>query len=205
MHQGSRTPRSKRRASGRSSPLFFNYAHEPLVVINPANADRLQHLVRNQLGFDLIGSTGLGERFELGLVAPLKIERGEFNELPTGNLEQSWKGGLGDLRLVPKVLLLERDTLRLGLAAPMVMPTADASELQGQKGFGVQPRLAADYAFESGTRLLANLGLNVRSRRIGRIEAMLLVRAGAEVPRRSDTISPPCAPPGPAATSPSFR
>ncbi|KFE60795.1 OmpA family protein [Hyalangium minutum] len=144
--------------------LFFNYAHEPLVVINPANADRLQHLVRNQLGFDLIGSIGLGERFELGLVAPLKIERGEFGELPTGNLEQSWKGGLGDLRLVPKVLLLERDTLRLGLAAPMVMPTAGASELQGQKGFGVQPRLAADYAFESGTRLLANLGLNVRSR-----------------------------------------
>ena len=144
--------------------LFLNYAHEPLVVINPSNSARLQHLVRNQLGFDLIGAIGLGERLELGLVAPLKLQHGEFNQLPTGNLEQSWKGGLGDLRLVPKVLLLQRDTLRLGLAAPVVLPTGGASELRGQKGFGVQPRLAVDYAFESGTRLLANVGLNVRSR-----------------------------------------
>ncbi|KFE64236.1 OmpA family protein [Hyalangium minutum] len=144
--------------------LYLNYAHEPLVVINPDNSALLQHLVRNQFGFDLMGAIGLGERFELGLVAPLKLQHGEFNELPTGNLAQSWKGGLGDLRLVPKVLLLERDTLRLGLAVPVVLPTGGASELQGQKGFGMQPRLAVDYAFKGGPRLLANVGLNVRSR-----------------------------------------
>ena len=144
--------------------LYFNYAHEPLVVVNPRTDSLLQHLVRNQLGFDVIGAIGLGQRFELGLVAPLKLQRGEFNELPTGNLQQSWKGGLGDLRLVPKVLLLERETWRLGLAAPVVLPTGGASDLRGQKGLGVQPRLAADYAFESGARVLANVGINVRSR-----------------------------------------
>jgi uncharacterized repeat protein (TIGR01451 family)/uncharacterized protein (TIGR03382 family) len=144
--------------------LYVNYAHEPLVIINPSTEALLQHLVRNQLGFDLMGAFGWGERFELGLVAPLNLQRGEFIEVSTGNLQQSWKGGLGDLRLIPKVLLLDGEDWRLGLAAPVVLPTGGAADLRGQEGIGVQPHLAAEYAFEGGTRVLANVGANLRSR-----------------------------------------
>ncbi|HEY0477880.1 MAG TPA: OmpA family protein, partial [Kofleriaceae bacterium] len=52
----------------------------------------------------------------------------------------------------------------LGLVAPVVLPTGGGTALRGEKGVGMQPRLAADYAFESGTRLLANVGVNLRSR-----------------------------------------
>ncbi len=144
--------------------LYFNYAHEPLVVINPRTDTLLQHLVRNQFGFDLMGAIGLGDRFELGAVLPLNLQQGEFEELPTGNLEQRWKGGLGDVRLVPKALLLDLENLRLGLAVPVVLPTGGATALRGQEGIGVQPRVIGSYTFEGGTRLLANVGFNVRSR-----------------------------------------
>ncbi|WP_224245435.1 Ig-like domain-containing protein [Hyalangium gracile] len=144
--------------------LYLNYAHEPLVVINAANEDLLQHLVKNQLGFDLVGAIGLGNHFELGASVPLNLQHGEFNEQASGPVEQTWKGGLGDLRLVPKALLLDHEGLRLALAAPVVLPTGGSKDLHGQKGVGVQPRVAADYAFDNGTRLLANVGVSLRSR-----------------------------------------
>ncbi|MFL5347091.1 MAG: Ig-like domain-containing protein [Hyalangium sp.] len=147
-----------------STGLYLQYAHDPLVIINPRNEALLQHLVKNQVGFDLVGAIGLGERFELGASIPISLQHGEFNEQASGSLEQTWKGGLGDLRLIPKVLLLEGESLRLGLAAPVVLPTGGSTALRGEKGVGVQPRLATDYTFDGGTRLLANVGVNLRSR-----------------------------------------
>jgi outer membrane protein OmpA-like peptidoglycan-associated protein len=123
-----------------------------------------------------MGAIGLGERFELGAMVPINLQHGEFNELPTGNLEQTWKGGLGDLRLVPKALLIAGESLRLGLAVPVVLPTGGATALRGQRGIGAQPRLAADYAFEGGTRVLANVGINLRSR-----EELLNLSVGNEL------------------------
>ncbi|HEX8706513.1 MAG TPA: OmpA family protein [Myxococcaceae bacterium] len=156
--------------------LYLNYAHEPLVVINPRSDTLLQHLVKNQMGFDLVGSIGLGERFELGAVVPLNLQQGEFNQQPVGNVEQTWKGGMGDLRLVPKALLVDHEGLRLGLVLPVVLPTGGGTALRGQKGIGAQPRLAADYAFEGGARVLANVGINVRSR-----EELLNLSVGNEL------------------------
>ncbi|MDY7229133.1 Ig-like domain-containing protein [Hyalangium rubrum] len=144
--------------------LYLNYAHEPLVIINPATDDLLQHLVKNQLGFDLMGSLGLGKYFELGAVIPVNLQHGEFEQTPNGSLEQKWKGGLGDLRLVPKAVMLEEEKLRVAFALPIVLPSGGSGNLRGQDGAGVQPRLTADYSFEGGTRVLANVGVNFRSR-----------------------------------------
>jgi uncharacterized repeat protein (TIGR01451 family) len=144
--------------------LFLNYADDPLVIINPANDALLTRLVDNQLGFDLIGAVGLGERFEVGLTLPIALQQSVTAITPTGNRDTAWGGGLGDLRLVPKVMLLESAGLRLGLAVPLILPTAGAREFRGQAGLGVQPRLAADYTLSGGTRLLANVGANIRER-----------------------------------------
>ncbi len=159
-----------------SAGLFLNYAHEPLVVINPASDTLLQHLVKNQMGFDLVGSIGLGEHYELGAVLPINLQHGEFMEQPTGNLEQTWKGGLGDLRLVPKAMVFERNRLKMGFAMPVVLPTGGGTGLRGQRGLGAQPRVIADYAFEGGARVLANVGINVRSR-----EELLNLSVGNEL------------------------
>ncbi|MFL5347092.1 MAG: Ig-like domain-containing protein [Hyalangium sp.] len=144
--------------------LYLQYAHDPLVVVNPRNNSLIQHLVKNQVGFDWVGAIGLGERFELGASIPISLQRGEFDTQSAAPLQQTWKGGLGDLRLIPKVLLLEGESLRLGFAAPVVLPTGGSTALRSEKGVGMQPRLAADYTFDGGTRLLANVGVNLRSR-----------------------------------------
>ena len=144
--------------------LYIHYAHEPLVVINERNEDLLQHLVKNQLGFDLVGAMGFGDHFELGASIPISLQHGEFNQETSGAAEQTWKGGFGDLRLIPKAEIYENERLRLAAVAPLVFPTGGKTALRGQKGVGVQPRVAADYTLEGGTRLVANVGVNLRSR-----------------------------------------
>ncbi|AKJ02477.1 putative repeat protein (TIGR01451 family) [Archangium gephyra] len=144
--------------------LFLNYADDPLVIINPANDALITRLVDNQLGFDLVGAVGLGERFEVGLTLPIALQQSVTAITPTGNRDTAWGGGLGDLRLVPKVMLLESEGLRLGLALPLILPTGGASDFRGQAGLGLQPRLSADYTLSGGTRLMANLGANLRER-----------------------------------------
>ncbi|HYH97927.1 OmpA family protein [Hyalangium sp.] len=144
--------------------LYIHYAHEPLVVINSRNEDLLQHLVKNQMGFDLVGAIGVGDHFELGASVPIALQHGEFNQQTTGAAEQTWKGGLGDLRLIPKAEIYENERLRLAAVAPVVLPTGGHTDLRGHKGVGVQPRVVGDYTLEGGTRLLANVGVNLRSR-----------------------------------------
>jgi uncharacterized repeat protein (TIGR01451 family) len=144
--------------------LYIHYAHEPLVVINERNEDLLQHLVKNQWGFDLVGAMGFGDHFELGALIPISLQHGEFNEQVSGATEQTWEGGLGDLRLIPKAEIYENERLRLAAVAPLVFPTGGKTSLRGQKGVGAQPRVAADYTLEGGTRLVANVGVNLRTR-----------------------------------------
>ncbi|QRN97239.1 OmpA family protein [Archangium violaceum] len=145
--------------------LFINYADDPLLVINPATDARIRRLVDQQLGFDLIGAIGLGERFEVGFTLPIALQQNVLGISPTGTRESAWGGGFGDLRLIPKAQLLKTGGLRLALAVPVILPTGGSGDFRGQSGVGVQPRVTADYAFEEGgVRLLANVGVNFRER-----------------------------------------
>jgi uncharacterized repeat protein (TIGR01451 family) len=165
--------------------LFINYADDPLLIINPATNARITRLVDQQLGFDLIGAIGLGERFEVGFTLPIVLQQNVLGITPTGVRESAWGGGFGDLRLIPKVQLLKGEDLRLALVVPVVLPTAGASQFRGQAGFGVQPRLTADYAFDGGVRLLANVGINFRQR-----EELLNLSVGNELSFGAGTAIP---------------
>jgi outer membrane protein OmpA-like peptidoglycan-associated protein len=165
--------------------LFINYADDPLLIINPATNARIHRLVDQQLGFDLIGALGLGERFEVGFTLPIVLQQNVLGITHTGVRESAWGGGFGDLRLIPKVQLLKGENLRLALAVPVVLPTAGAHDFRGQAGFGVQPRLTADYAFDGGVRLLANVGVNFRQR-----EELLNLSVGNELSFGAGTAIP---------------
>jgi hypothetical protein len=145
--------------------LFLHYANAPLVLLNPRSNPLLPALVDTQLNFDVTCAVGLGERLELSLVLPIALRYGPSQPLfPEDDLTRTWLGGLGDLRLIPKAQLLRQGGLRVGLALPVVLPTAGATQFRGQAGVGMQPRLAADYTLERGLRLLANVGVNLRTR-----------------------------------------
>lgn len=145
--------------------LFLHYANAPLVLLNPGSNPLLPTLVDTQLNFDMTGAVGLGERFELSLVLPIALRYGPSQPLfPEDDLTRTWLGGLGDLRLIPKALLLRHEGLRVGLVLPLVLPTAGATQFRGQSGLGMQPRLTVDYTLPGNLRLLANVGANLRAR-----------------------------------------
>jgi OmpA-OmpF porin, OOP family len=140
--------------------LFFDLADDP-VVERDGDGDILSRPVDTAATLDLVGSIGLFGWAELGVHLPLQVVYAG-DDYP--GLAAS--GGVGDLRLVPKVTLLrsgdaERHVL-VGLALPLSLPTGDAEALRGAGGVTVGPRLMA--ALHTGRLGLgANLGVQWRA------------------------------------------
>ncbi|MCA9541222.1 MAG: OmpA family protein, partial [Myxococcales bacterium] len=95
--------------------------------------------------------------------------------------------GLGDVRVTGRAVLYSQETLddpsgfSLALAADLYAPTGDPDEFRGD-AFRAEPRLAFDYAFSGGLRVLANLGYQIReARRFRNVEVDDLITYGAGV------------------------
>ncbi|MBN1206473.1 MAG: tandem-95 repeat protein [Myxococcaceae bacterium] len=146
--------------------LSFNYARDPLNFLNPRTDDFLYEIVKNQFTFDVMGSLSLFERFELGVALPITSQgSGPGTSVAPILSEGVDATGVGDLRLVPKARLLTTDGgLHLGLAVPVLLPTSGGKEFLGRDGLAVFPRLLGEWTSEGGTRVLANVGVNLQPR-----------------------------------------
>lgn len=135
--------------------LFLNYALNPLVTADEDGELRDQ-IVGGRLGADLLASFTLADPFSVGVGLPLYI-------LQTGDADPSF-AGLGDLRIVPKLRLLDdrRDGFGLAMAAELRAPTHTGDFSGGARNVAVVPKLIADHRFLSGVRLGANLGVILR-------------------------------------------
>jgi hypothetical protein len=147
--------------------VWFNYAHNPLVLRTTGDDKFVQSIVAGQLTADVVGSYTFFERFELGLAVPVTTQWGPA----PGNLgvfipENATGTGLGNLRLVPKVLLLRGDTLNLGLAGVVSLPTATSNQgFLGSDGWGFQPMLLGQWAASPQLRFLGNVGVRIQPER----------------------------------------
>jgi outer membrane protein OmpA-like peptidoglycan-associated protein len=124
--------------------LFLHLADDALVVRDRPSGETRGRLLDTAVSLDLIASLGLFDRFELAVHLPLRlIYEGQGETIDGAALAAD--GGLGDLRLVPKLILLhdgdELGGFVLGLAAPVSLPTGSAAELRGSGGVTVEPRL----------------------------------------------------------------
>lgn len=149
--------------------LVFNYADDPLVVRDDAD-DVIGRLVAGQLNANVIAALALADRLEIGLDLQITMfQHGEEVALLPG-AEADGAAGLGDLRLVPKVLLFtqvaEDSHTGVGLALLLdaYLPVGDDANYQGE-GFRMHPRLVLDYALSGGSVLGLNLGYAVRPER----------------------------------------
>ncbi|MBZ4419470.1 Ig-like domain-containing protein [Myxococcus sp. RHSTA-1-4] len=143
--------------------LSLNYADKPLNFLDPREDRFITALVRSQVGLDLMGAVGLFDRFEVGVLLPVTLQDSE----PAPQVDPSFSqgvgsGGIGDLRVVPKARLVDGEDFDLALAVPVVLPTGGEADFLGGSGFGVQPRLVAEYGQK--LRLAANLGVDFRSK-----------------------------------------
>nr|WP_236673441.1 Ig-like domain-containing protein [Comamonas sp. JC664] len=164
--------------------MSVNYADKPLNFMDPRSGRYITALVRSQVGIDLMGSVGLFDRFELGVLLPVTIQRSQAAPMVDPSFAQGvGSGGIGDLRLVPKARLLEEGAFALALTVPVVLPTGGGSDFLGGSGLGVQPRLVAEYG--ERFRVAANVGVDFREKQQLRnlnIGNAVSYGVGAEVP-----------------------
>ncbi|MFT6399585.1 MAG: hypothetical protein ACJAYU_004354, partial [Bradymonadia bacterium] len=125
--------------------LMFNYANDPL-VFEDGNGDRQAKLVRNLLSGHLMGAVGIADRLEIAV--DLRVPMLQDSDVADGSgLFDGGVGfGIGDIRVIPKVLLFGPPNGRdagpaLALSIDTYLPTGDQDTLQGG-GFRVEPRLA---------------------------------------------------------------
>jgi outer membrane protein OmpA-like peptidoglycan-associated protein len=134
--------------------LFLNYGRSQLVVVNGAG-DVTHSFVSGRLGFDALASVTLAEPFSLGIDVP-------FFLIQTGDYSPSF-AGLGDLRLVPKLRILDdRKGFGLGVVGELRVPTHAGDFSGGARNVVFAPRVVADHRFANGVRLGANIGVLVR-------------------------------------------
>jgi outer membrane protein OmpA-like peptidoglycan-associated protein len=131
---------------------WLNYARHPLVI---ADDDGLvEPLVAGRASLDLLGSVSFSRRFALGLGLPVFVQHGDAAS----------GAGVGDLRLVPKLELVNDrdDGLGMALAAELRAPTHGGDFSGGARSFEVFPKVILDHRFRGGLRIGANVGVILR-------------------------------------------
>ena len=161
-----------------SGGLFVTFATDPLVLVDAFTGERRATLISNQTSLQLVVAMGLFERVELGLSAPLTFQSSPSTGVPHPELSGRLSAiGMGDLRLVPRVLLLPPTSgFQLAAALPVVFPTGGGSDFRGGAGWSFQPRLIASYGSADAARVIANVGVNLREK-----QAFLNVVVGNEL------------------------
>ncbi|MEZ4444168.1 MAG: OmpA family protein [Polyangiaceae bacterium] len=135
--------------------FFANYARGSIIVVD-GNGDYVSSFVNNRVGFDLVGSVTVAGPFAIGIDIPFFIPQ-------TGDFDPSI-GGLGDIRVVPKLRILDdRDTVGLAIVAEIRAPTHAGDFAGGTRIPVFWPKLVLDHRFwGSGFRLGMNAGVLIR-------------------------------------------
>lgn len=135
--------------------MYANYARGSILVVD-ANGDLVSSVVENRLGFDIMGSVTVVGPFAIGLGIPVFIPQ-------TGDFDPSI-GGLGDIRVVPKVRILDdREHVGLAIAAEIRAPTHAGDFAGGSRIPVFWPKLVFDHRFwGTGFRIGANAGVVIR-------------------------------------------
>ncbi|MCA9543310.1 MAG: OmpA family protein, partial [Myxococcales bacterium] len=138
--------------------LYLSYGRNPLVKRDP-DGTVIQEVIENLTTVDFMLAVGVHERVELGVDIPFSYSSG-IN--PEANLDIDDGGGLGDIRLLPKFLLLGHDSptgFGLGVALPTSFPTGEKG--QSSRAFVISPRAVLEYRHDK-FRIAANAGYRWR-------------------------------------------
>jgi len=143
--------------------LFFDYAHEPLVIRQ--DGEVVERIIEHRLGAHLLGSVGFFDILEVGLGLPFVLVQTGDTSLSFGDLSTA---AVGDLRLDVKAAWPERfgDVFGLAVGATVRFGTGDAGAFSGEGTAGFDPRLILDVqtewfgaALDFGYRLRQNAAI----------------------------------------------
>lgn len=153
---------------GRFIPsLYLNYGRNPLVHRTPSGKID-QAIIEDLTMVDLVLAVGLHERVEVGLDVPFGYSAGG------GDVELDRGAGLGDLRLMPKLILVgagRATGFGLALASPLSFPTGDEDKGTSSRHFVANPKVILEFR-ASSFRLAANAGYRWRPRNRKELEPL---------------------------------
>lgn len=163
--EGSRTP-------GRWVPMVnavFEWAYRPLRLLNDSNPNAprtVAETVPHMVTLHLTGGIGLTHWLSVGLDLPIVVYQGFDTATPLRDVpEAPSAAGVGDLRVVGKIRILDNTSGGFGLAfVPQItFPTGDGTEFRGDDAFGFEPRVAFDYKTKGGLIVALNAGIFLRT------------------------------------------
>lgn len=145
--------------------LFLNYSANNLVLYRISDNQRVGPLIGSRLGGSLFGTLGILGWLEVGLELPLVLTQSREATIMGGTVTSlsALQGGLGDLRLQPKLRLFSQEDMGFDLALmpSLTFPTGGASNYRGEPTVTFQPEVVASRAFGQ-LRAAVNVGGVVR-------------------------------------------
>ena len=128
---------------GYSFGLFLNYADDPLVA-RGGDGSILSRPVDYAFTADLLASLALFDFAEIAVDLPVHLAYGG-DPLDVGGQVFQAGGGIGDLRVIPKVAFSTRGrgkvNFAFGAAVPFTLPTGSGDALRGAGGVTAEPKL----------------------------------------------------------------
>lgn len=151
--------------------VMGSYGRKPITLKSSDSGNRLGDLVGSVGTLQLMGVVGIARRLDFGVAIPVHrmSEGSSFQVNPGPGVNDarltSNEVGLGDIRLVPRLALLEREAERgvgLALVVPVWLPTGNRDIYAGEP-VRVEPRLVLDFQ-HGGLKFAFNVGYMIRSR-----------------------------------------
>ena len=148
-----------------SAGAYFHFGKNPLVFVDRSASEERQRMemIRDQVVLDFIGSYGIHEWIDIGVAIPFFLvnDGDEVGPIPHEPISSPV---LGDIRISPRVKLLDRAIDQNGLALALelggVMGTGEENSFVSD-GFAFQPAALADYVHGSW-KMAANVGVSFR-------------------------------------------
>jgi len=124
--------------------LWLQFARRPLMFTS--DGENIEPAIPARLSTVLHAGFTIAERVRLDLDLPLVLYQGGVDPRDSKPLA---RGGAGDIRFTPQVLILDPDRAWMGLAlsAPISFPTGREDALLGANGPTLQPRVHLEKRF----------------------------------------------------------
>ncbi len=143
-----------------SAGVFVGFAHEPLVLYDK-DMQPIEALVDRRLTTGLVGSIALFDRVQIGAGLDLVGYQHGSDNSPT--MEDLPKAGLGDARLVAKLVVSRVGFLDVAFVPTLTVPAGSARGYLREDGVTFAPAVAVS-GVRDRLRVAANLGYRLKPR-----------------------------------------
>ena len=144
--------------------LFLSYAYRPLQLVGAGNT-RVAGIVDHRFDAHLLGAVSLFDRLSIGLTIPMALYQGASLTGVGGATQNLAAVAFGDLRLSPKVAILDQKRFFIDVAVllALTLPTGNDGAFAGDRTVTFAPELDIGRRF-GPVRLAFNFGYIWRER-----------------------------------------